>query len=330
MILGAAARVRRALYGAGILSRTCLPRPVICVGNLSVGGTGKTPHVMHLARWLTGEGRRVAILSRGYRRRGRGVAWVSDGAGRIATASEGGDEPVLMARSLPGVPVVVGESRAEAGREALARVPVDVFLLDDGFQHLSLARDFDLLLVECESGLGNRLTVPLGRLREPPSHARFADGMVVTKCPDTAAGEKTAGAVPFPEGRPRAFSRLVPRGIVDSKGSPMDAVPQGSGVFAFSGLARNGQFRDTLEDAGYRVERFLPFPDHHWYDLADMARVARESGGVPVVTTEKDLVRIPPETPFTVGALRVEVEYLSGWEELSRAILRSLERGGPR
>lgn len=330
MILGAGARVRRALYRAGVLSRDRLPRPVLCVGNLSVGGTGKTPHVMHLARWLAGEGCRVAILSRGYRRQGRGVTWVSDGAGTIATALEGGDEPVLMARSLPGVPVVVGESRAEAGREALARVPVDVFLLDDGFQHLSLARDFDLLLVDCENGLGNRLTLPLGRLREPPSHARFADGLVVTKCPDAEAGTRVARTVPFPVGRPRAFSRLVPRGIVDAKGRPMEGIPAGSGVFAFSGLARNGQFRDTLESAEYRVEGFLPFPDHHRYDLADMARIARESGGLPAITTEKDLVRIPAETPFTVGALRVEVEYLSGWEELSRAILRSLERGGSR
>ncbi len=330
MIFGASARIRRLLHGAGILSPERLPRPVLCVGNLSVGGTGKTPHVMHLARWLAGEGRRVAILSRGYGRQGRGVAWVSDGAGRIADPREGGDEPVLMARSLPGVPVVVGESRAAAGREALSRVPVDVFLLDDGFQHLSLARDFDLLLVDCESGLGNRLTVPLGRLREPPSHARFADGMVVTKCLDAAAGEKVARTVPFPGDRPRACSRLVPRGIVDAKGNPLEGIPPGSEVFAFSGLARNGQFRDTLERAGYRPVGCLPFPDHHFYDLYDMARIARESAGLPVVTTEKDLVRIPRETPFTVCGLRVEVEYLAGWEELSRCILRALEKGAPR
>ncbi len=330
MIFGAAARIRRMLHGAGALSSVRLPRPVLSVGNLTVGGAGKTPHVMHLARWLAGERFRVAILSRGYGRQGHGVAWVSDGTGAIATAREGGDEPVLMARSLPGVPVLVGESRAEAGREALARVPVDVFLLDDGFQHLSLARDFDLLLVDCESGLGNRLTVPLGRLREPPSHARFADGMVVTKCTDAAAGERVARTVPLPEGRPRACSRLVPRGIVGAKGNPLDEVPPGSELFAFSGLARNGQFRATLEGAGYRIKGFLPFPDHHAYDLHDMARIARESAGLPVITTEKDLVRIPPETPFTVGALRVEVEYLSGWEELSGSILRSLGKDAPR
>ncbi len=330
MIFGAAARLRRALHGAGLLQAARLPRPVVSVGNLSMGGAGKTPHVMQLARWLAREGYRPAILSRGYGRRSRGVVWVSDGAEKTAGVRECGDEPVLLARSLPGIPVVVGESRAEAGREVLVRFPVDVFLLDDGFQHLSLRRDFDLLLVDCERGLGNRRTVPLGTLREPPSHARFADGMVVTKCPDAAAGEKVARTVPFPEGRPRAYSRLVPRGIVGRDGKPLDGVRPGSELFAFSGLARNGQFRDTLESAGYRLRGFLPFPDHHAYVRSDLERIARESAGLPVVTTEKDLVRLPSDPPFPAGALRVEVEYLSGWEDLSRSILRRLGRDVPR
>ncbi|MEW6719654.1 MAG: tetraacyldisaccharide 4'-kinase [Thermodesulfobacteriota bacterium] len=326
MIFGIAARLRRGLHAAGLLRPERLPRPVLSVGNLSMGGAGKTPHVMHLAKWLSGKGLRVAILSRGYGREGRGVEWVSDGAGRIVSAREGGDEPVLMARSLPGIPVVVGASRAAAGREALSRIPVDVFLLDDGFQHLSLARDYDLLLVDCAGGLGNRLTVPMGRLREPPSHARFADGMVVTKCPDAENGARVARAVPFPEGRPVAFSRLVPRGIVGPGGEPLGGTAPGSEVFGFSGLARNDQFRDTLEKAGFRVGGFLAFPDHHAYLLSDMARIAREAAGLPVVTTEKDLVRVPSSTPYPVGALRVEVEFLSGWEKLSAGILERLER----
>ena len=330
MIFGAAARLRRAMHAAGLLRAERLPRPVLSVGNLSMGGAGKTPHVMHLARWLSGEGFRVAILSRGYGRRGRGVVWVADGKGRISTAREGGDEPVLMARSLPGVPVMAARSRAEGGRAALSRVPVDVFLLDDGFQHLSLERDFNLLLVDCERGLGNRRTVPLGGLREPPSHARFADGMVVTKCPDAAAGEAVARSVPFPAGRPVAYSRLVPRGIVGPGGEPREDAPPGAEVFAFSGLARNGQFRETLVSAGYRVRGFLPFPDHHPYDSSDMARISRESAGLPVVTTEKDLVRIPADTPIPIGALRVEVEYLAGWEELSRCMMRRVATGSPR
>ena len=327
MILGAAARVRRVLFSAGLLPASLLPRPVVSVGNLVMGGAGKTPHVIHLARWLAGQGRRVGILSRGYGRKSRGVRWVSDGEGQIVTAAEGGDEPVLIARSLPGVPVAVGESRAAAGREVLSRRPVDVFLLDDGFQHLSLRRDVDLLLVDCGRGLGNRRTAPLGPLREPPSHARFADALVITKCPDAESGARTALSVPFPSVRPRAFSRLSPRGIVGRDGLPSKDAAVGDAVFAFSGLARNAQFRDTLAAAGYRVKGFLPFPDHHAYSRGDLGRIAREAGGLPLVTTEKDLVRLPADVPFSVGALRVEVEYLDGWEEIARLILERLEGG---
>jgi len=329
MILGTAARVRRILSSACLLPASRLPRPVVSVGNLVMGGAGKTPHVIHLARWLAGQGRRVAILSRGYGRKSRGVRWVSDGEGPIAAASEGGDEPVLIARSLPGIPVVVGESRAAAGRETLCRRDVDVFLLDDGFQHLSLRRDADLLLVECGRGLGNRWTAPLGPLREPPSHARFADALVITKCPDADSGARTARSVPFPSVRPKAFSRLSPRGVVGRDGLPSKEAAAGSAVFAFSGLARNAQFRDTLEAAGFRVKGFLPFPDHHAYSRGDLDRIARDAGGLPAITTEKDLVRLPDDVPFSVGALRVEVEYLEGWEEISRMLLDRMD-GGPR
>jgi tetraacyldisaccharide 4'-kinase len=318
------------LYRAGLLAGERLPRPVVSVGNLVLGGAGKTPHVLHIARWLSGSGFRVAILSRGYGRRSRGVVWVSRGDGRIASAREAGDEPVLLARSLPGVPVVVGESRAAAGREVLSREAVDVFLLDDGFQHLSLHRDADLLLVDCGRGLSNRMTIPFGPLREPPSHARFADGLVVTKCPDIPAGERTARTVPIPPGRPRAYSRLSPQGLVRQDGQPVATVAPGSQILAFSGLARNGSFRETLEGAGYRVRRFLPFPDHHEYSRADLGRIAREAAGLPAVTTEKDIVRLPGEVPFPVFALRVAVEFLSGWEGMSRMILDRIGRGAAR
>lgn len=327
MILGAAARARRILSSAGLLPASRLPRPVVSIGNLTMGGAGKTPHVIHMARWLTGQGRRVGILSRGYGRKSRGVRWVSDGEGPIVAASEGGDEPVLIARSLPGIPVVVGESRADAGRALLSGRDVDLFLLDDGFQHLSLRRDVDLLLVECGRGLGNRRTAPLGPLREPPSHARFADGLVITKCPDAESGARTAASVPFPPGRPTAFSRLSPGGVVGRDGLPSTDIAAGDAVFAFSGLARNAQFRDTLAAAGFRIEGFLPFPDHHAYGRGDLDRIAREAGGLPAVTTEKDLVRLPADVPFPVGALRVEVEYLDGWEGISRMILDRLEGG---
>ena len=330
MTFGAVARARRALYAAGILTPGRLPRPVVSVGNLVLGGAGKTPHVIHLARWLSDGGRKVAVLSRGYGRAGRGVVWVSRGEGPVASARDGGDEPVLLARSLPGVPVVVGESRADAGREVLARMPVDVFLLDDGFQHLSLHRDVDLLLVDCRRGLSNRMTVPFGPLREPPSHARFADALVVTKCPDAAAGERVARDVPIPRDRPVAFSRLEPRGLVGRDGRLVEDLTRGTEVLAFSGLARNESFRETLSQAGYRVVKFLPFPDHHDFSRGDLDRISREASGLPAVTTEKDLVRLPGDIPFSVHALRVEVEYLSGWGGISRMIVERIARGGPR
>jgi tetraacyldisaccharide 4'-kinase len=207
---------------------------------------------------------------------------------------------------------------------------VDVFLLDDGFQHLSLRRDVDLLLVDCARGLSNRMTVPLGPLREPPSHARFADGLVVTKCPDAAGGERAARAVPIPPGRPKAFSRIVPAGLLGMDGAADGSLPAGSEVVAFSGIARNDTFRETLAGAGYRVARFLPFPDHHEYSPADLARIAGASAGLPAVTTEKDLVRISGGAPFPLFALRVEVEYLSGWEGISRMVLDRIEGRGAR
>jgi len=328
MILGAAARVRRILYSKGVFRRERLPRPVVSVGNLVMGGAGKTPHVIYLGRWLAGRGMRVGVLSRGYGRKSAGVVRVSDGAGRVVSAEQGGDEPVLIARSLPGIPVVVGGSRAAAGRELLSMRDVDAFLLDDGFQHLAVCRDFDLLLVECGFGLGNRRTAPLGPLREPPSHARFADALVITKCPDAESGVRTARTIPGPAGRTTAYSRLSPRGIVGPGGEPLDAIRPGDEVFAFSGLARNDPFLASLAAAGFRVAGSLSFPDHHRYVPGDLRRIAKGSRGLPVVTTEKDLVRLPAVLPFPVGALRVEVEFLGGWDDLARGILDILDKGG--
>ena len=320
-MIGPIAGLRRALYGRGILRAEDLPRPVISVGNLSAGGSGKTPHVQFLAAWMTGLGLKVAVLSRGYGRKSRGVVWVSRGEGPLVSAEEGGDEPVLLAALLPGVAVLAGESRAEAGRECIRRQDVDVFLLDDGYQHLSLRRDADLLLVDAGRGLGNRHTLPLGPLREPPRNARFADALVVTRCAGLAQGEETAAAVPFPAERPRAFSRLVPRSLVDRRGgeSPLPAREQEA--VAFSGLARNDQFAAALRASRFVLRKFLEYRDHHRYRPSDVADIAAAAGGLPVLTTEKDLVRLPGTVPFDVKALRVGVEFLAGWEALSRFLL---------
>jgi tetraacyldisaccharide 4'-kinase len=327
-MIGPFASWRRRLYRWGVLRSDALPRPVISVGNLSVGGSGKTPHVRFLASWLKGQGLRVAVLSRGYGRVTRGVLWVSRGDGPVVSASEGGDEPVLLSASLRGVPVVVGESRADAGRECLKARETDVFLLDDGFQHLSLRRNADILLVDAGRGLGNRRCLPLGPLREPPGSARFADALVVTKCRDLAAGRTVADAVPFPEGRPKAFSRLVPLALADRRGAETPLPPAGEEIAAFSGLARNASFLETLREAGFSVGTFLPFSDHHVYRPADLERIASAAAGRRIVTTEKDMVRLPEDVPFRVEALKVEVEFLAGWGSLSRLVLDRAGAGG--
>lgn len=329
-MIGPFAASRRWLYRRGILHAEALPRPVISVGNLAVGGAGKTPHVQFLASWLAGLGARPAVLSRGYGRKSRGVVWVSHGEGPLVPADVGGDEPVLLASLLPGVPVLAGEVRADAGRECLKRHDVDVFLLDDGFQHLRLSRDADLLLVDAGRGLGNRRTLPLGPLREPAGSARFADALIVTKCVDLAKGRETAAAIPFPPGRPRAFSRLSPRSLVD-RGGRESPLPAGTvEVAAFCGLARNGQFSETLADAGFAVRKFLAYGDHHRYRQKDIEEIAAAASGLPVVTTEKDLVRLPAALPFDVKALRVGVAFLDGWQELSRFLLERIRWAGSR
>ena len=327
-MIGTVARLRRSLYGAGVLRSSSLPRPVVSVGNLTMGGSGKTPHVQHLADWLCCQGFRVAVLSRGYGRKTSGVVWASRGQGAgpeggiSFRADRVGDEPALLASTLPGVAVLVGESRFAAGQQALRAQEIDVFLLDDGFQHLSLRRDADLLLVDAIRGLGNRRPLPFGPLREPPDHARFADALVVTRCPSLEQGKAAAASVPFPPGRPVAFTRLVPLAIVDREGTQTPLPSSGErNVAAFSGIAQNEQFGEFLRASGFEVRSFLGFRDHHRYGPADLERIRISSAGLPVVTTEKDMVRLPADVPFPVAALRVGVEFLSGWDELSGLLL---------
>ncbi len=330
-MIGPVSRGRRFLYGAGILRSRSLPRPVVSVGNLTVGGAGKTPHVQFLAGWLFGLGVRVAILSRGYGRKTRGVLWASRGkdggalSGREdVDADRVGDEPALLARTLPGVPVLVGESRYAAGRECLRAIDIDAFLLDDGFQHLSLRRDADILLLDAIGGLGNRRPLPFGPLREPPDHARFADALVVSRCETPENGRTAVGTIPFPPERPVAFTRIVPRALVDRNGveSPL---PSGNReVVAFSGIAQNGRFEHALRESGFLVNRFFGFRDHHRYRPADLERIRAAAGGLPVLTTEKDMVRLPAWWTVPVEALRIGVEFLSGWDALSLLILERI------
>ena len=164
------------------------------------------------------------------------------------------------------------------------------------------------------------MTLPFGMLREPPSHARYADAIVITKCGDIAQGRAVARTIPNSTGKTVAYSSIRSRRIVDRKGNsrPLDA--RGFPVAAFSALARNDQFVRTLSEAGYDVLSFTGFRDHHRFTESDLRGIAASAKGLPLITTEKDLVRLPEKLPFDVEALSVEVEWLAGWDALSSKI----------
>jgi tetraacyldisaccharide 4'-kinase len=287
-IYGRIAALRRSWYEGRPAARKRLTRPVISVGNLVVGGSGKTPIVAAISRLLLDLGERPAILTRGYGRRrvSDGVVVVSNGRSILTTVSESGDEPQMLARALPSVPVLVSADRYLAGRLAEQRFGATVHLLDDAFQHVQLDRAIDLLVVSAED-IAEKV-LPSGRLREPLAAARSADAVLAY----TTAEEAQQMAVSL--GVATSFAVATHYGAVRSiAGSPV--TPSDRRVAAVAGIARPTRFVAALPPQGYDVVRELMFRDHHWFTLADIARIeaaAQDAHAALVVTTEKDAVRL--------------------------------------
>ncbi len=308
------ARARRKWYARHPEVRRCLSCPVISVGNIAVGGSGKTPTVAHLARLLQDAGERPAILTRGYARRRpqEGVTVVSDGVRVIEDVDRAGDEPLMLARALPGVPVLVCADRHLAGCLAERRFGATVHVLDDGFQHFRLKRDLDLVLVGGDD-VDRPITVPAGRLREPLDAARAADAIVVADEGDESACSRIAAALHAPRvfRLRKVFER--PR-LVDPPNRPVAPAP-GTRVLAVAGIARPERFFRSVEAEGWTVAGEVSFPDHHPFtpeDMARMADTAARARAVMVLTTEKDLVRMLPLQPFALPVawvpMRVVIE----------------------
>jgi len=265
---------------------------VVSVGNLRVGGSGKTPIVEYIASLVLREGERPAVLTRGYGRRTAkdGVTIVSDGTRVIAGLDEAGDEPLMLARALPGVPVLVGADRYLSGRLAERHFGATVHLLDDGFQHLELARDVDLLLV-AEEDLQDR-PMPAGRLREGVDAARAADAALITAGYDTAADRigRAFGVAPV-----FRVTRTIgaPRRVGGDRDSVV--VPSNSRVFVVTGIARPDRFVSDILSVGWDVCGSIEFRDHHRFAPRDIRRIAAEAratGSMIILTTEKDAVRL--------------------------------------
>ena len=314
---GAAARWRRAWYARDPARRKHLARPVISVGNLRVGGSGKTPIVDYLARMLVDRGEHPAILTRGYARlRARdGVTIVSDGSRIVADLDTAGDEPLMLARALPGVPVLVGADRYLSGTLAERRLGATVHLLDDGFQHLELARDVDLLLVS-EEDLEDR-PMPAGHLRERLDAAAAADAALVTAGYDSAA-ERIGRAIGISPVFRVARAIAAPRRIDGARESVV--VPPASRVFVATAIARPDRFVADIASAGWEISGVLEFRDHHRFSARDVERIRSEAvtkGSAIVLTTEKDAVRLAAcdlgDLPIASVPLTVGVEPADGF-----------------
>ncbi len=296
-----------------------LPIPVVSLGNLHWGGGGKTPFTAAVAADLQARGLSVAIVSRGYRRTSRGPLVVSLGAGPLVSWSAAGDEPYLLAQLLPGVAVAVGEQRVEAARlllRELAHSP-DLFLLDDGFSHVALARDIELLLFPAADPFAGGRLAPAGRLREPLSAARHADAVVLTGCPASdlaTAGERLSGALAphgfsgpgfassTESGPPRSGLGVSgargaggARAAAGASGGIDGELPAGTRVVAFAGIARPESFFRDADRQGIEVAARLVFPDHHTYPDESIARLEgalRRHRAGALLTTAKDALKL--------------------------------------
>jgi tetraacyldisaccharide 4'-kinase len=309
-------------------TRRRLERPVISIGNLSVGGTGKTPIVAAVARWLIDRGERPSILSRGYKRRVAlpGVVVVSDGCDVRATLDRAGDEPLMLARGVPGAVVCVAEDRYLAGVLAERQLGATVHILDDGFQHLGLARALDVL-VTTPGEIPNGHVLPRGRLREPLDAAARAHIVVVM---DASASEASAEAWTLGIGEACGGQRRVglPRrvpggdrrgegiagGTETREGLSGEEVHSNSRVLLVAGIANPQRFVGDVRGAGWTVVGEQWFPDHHAFKPADLAQIAArvaESGAEAVFTTAKDAVRFEAigPIPFPLFAMPLTVEF---------------------
>ncbi len=320
-------KLRSELYRSGYLRIHRLPCPVISVGNLTIGGTGKTPTVIFLARILREAGRHPAVISRGYRGRVRGKSnVVSDGHNLLMGFREAGDEPILIAKSLPDTPVLTGRHRVNPGREAVKRFGADVIVLDDGFQHLSLDRQIDLTLIDSQRGLGNGRVLPAGPLREPPEALARASAILFTKWD----GRLEPGRVELASRRwnptaPIFHARYRVMAIVDAKGAQTSVQDlRGAKVCAVAGVADPEHFISLLASLGAQVVDSCLFPDHYHYPDRILPRIEDSTRKADyVITTEKDMVKLAGRVSNLL-ALAIEREVIEH-EAFQSFILERIE-----
>ncbi len=301
-------RIASSLYGLGVklrffscryMKKRSLPGFVVSVGNLTVGGTGKTPATRMLAEWASKEGHRVAVLSRGYGRRHENKTLeVSDVNGILAGPEEAGDEPYLLANNLPGVPVILSKKRYKAGLLAHKKYDTDIYIMDDGFQHITLERDLDLVLMDASNPFGNEQLLPGGPLREPVDHLARADVFMLTRSGGESSAKESMAFLKdkFPD-KPVFQSNHIPDRVVLPNKNEVHAPGflEGKRVVAFAGIAAPDRFRETIIDLGAELVFFKAFGDHHAFQTVELLKLITQKESLKadcLLTTEKDWVRI--------------------------------------
>jgi tetraacyldisaccharide 4'-kinase len=328
---GLLVQLRLWCFRHGWLSSSRLPCPVISVGNLTVGGTGKTPIVILLTEWLKAKGQRVAILSRGYKRTSADRhLLVSDGEKVLVGPSAAGDEPFLMARRCPQVIVAVGGDRAALGRWVLEQFPVDCMILDDGFQHRALHRDVDLVLLDAMDATGIDAMLPAGRLREPLSGLKRATAVLITRAEiqegvEALRSRLQAIDLPLEECLEVTFKPESLLSVQVEEKRPLEWC-RGKKVWLVSGIGNSESFRRSAALLGVDIRGETVFRDHHQYradDVGEIRTMAQAAGADIVLTTEKDAAKLPPfllpVDPW--WALRLQPEVVRGEERLRRIVL---------
>lgn len=330
--------LRNTLYET-VLTPQLLPCPVISIGNLTVGGTGKTPLVITLAEAYRERDLHPVILSRGYARKKKsGITVIPEGTNRNIVPETLGDEPALMARRLIDVPILISPSRYLAGQKAIELFHVDCIILDDAFQHRKLHRNVNILLIDKRRGFGNGWVLPAGPLREPIKNIKRADILVLT-------GETDPSDRSIPPCIREIIEKFTLQGIPIFHGSryPIDLasyytgnvypleILKGKRVSAFTGIAVPQSFRKTLENLGCELVSFLTFPDHHLYTPEDITFIESNLQRMPadyVVTTEKDEVKLHGYSEFwkRILTLRIGMHVYPSTGELISTIERLLER----
>jgi tetraacyldisaccharide 4'-kinase len=284
----------------------------ISVGNLTVGGNGKTPFTLFLASRLRAQGLNVGIVSRGWGRRGSGAQLVSDGARILLGPDVAGDEPVMMAKPFDG-PIAVARRRIDAIRMLAQRLPLDAVILDDGFQHMRLKRDLDFVLVNAARGFGNGWILPAGPMREPLAALRRADAVIVVGPGDHCDDSLNTAMRDVLRDKPILQAMIRPRNLVHAehegwRETPLALVDRR--VIAVSGLADASGFHAMLRELGANLVRAIEYPDHHDYGPADWENIVRAASSAEMlVTTEKDLVKLERFSShgLSLYALRLEV-----------------------